>query len=268
MSADWEGLTREQRERLKHRIKMVEKRDRFLVRDRSLEQMALEEVFDKPTLMTVYKLLDKGILGELYGAISAGKESKIYWARDTSGRELAVKIYLTTTSGFRRGMLLYIEGDPRFKRIKHDRRTIVYTWALKEFKNLDKAFKAGVSVPEPIHIKRNVLVMSFIGEDGRPAPLLKDVDLEEPAQTYWEIMTQVRRLWKRAKLVHGDLSEFNVMLWNKKTIIFDVSQSVLIDHPLSLRLLERDINNLNKFFKKQGVKTPNIQESVGWIQDG
>ncbi len=268
MTADWEGLTREQRKRLKHRINRVEKRDRFLVKDRSLERIALEEVFDKPTLMTVYKLLDKNIIGELYGAISAGKESKLYWGRSPSGRELAVKIYLTTASEFSRGMLLYIEGDPRFKKIKRRRRSIIYAWALKEFKNLDRAFKVGVNVPEPIHVSKNVLIMNFIGENGNPAPLLKDAVLEEPLETYWEIMTQVRNLWKKAELVHGDLSEFNIMLWKGKTVIFDVSQSVLIDHPLSSKLLERDVTNLNRFFKKQGAKTPDTQESIRWIEDG
>lgn len=268
MTADWEGLTREQRKRLKHQINAVEKRDRFLIKDRSLDRMTLEEVFDKLTLMTVYRLLNKGIIGELYGVISAGKESKLYWARSTSGRELAVKIYLTTTSEFSKGMLPYIEGDPRFKKIKRGRRSIIYAWALKEFKNLGRAFRVGVCVPEPVHVSRNILIMSFIGENGNPAPLLKDVVLEEPLETYWEIMIQVRDLWKKAKLVHGDLSEFNIMRWEEKTVIFDVSQSVLIDHPLSSRLLERDISNLNRFFKKQGAKTPETKESIRWVQDG
>jgi RIO kinase 1 len=230
--------------------------------------MALEEVFDKSTLMTIYKLLNKGILGELYGAIRAGKESKIYWARESSGRELAVKIYLTTTSEFRRGMLLYIEGDPRFKRIKRKKWSLIQTWARKEYTNLRTAFKAGVNVPEPIHVEKNVLVMRFIGENGEPAPLLKDVDLESPSESYWEIMKEAKILWKKARLVHSDLSEYNIMIWEEKPVLFDISQSVLIDHPLSRKLLERDVRNLNRFFKKRGVETPNTQESIRWIQDG
>ncbi len=268
MDADWEGLTREQRKRLSHRVDVVEKRDRFIIKDRSLEQMALEEVFDKTTLMTVYKLLDKGIIGQLHGAISAGKESKIYWGRNPSGRELAVKIYLTTTAEFRRGMMMYIEGDARFKRVKHGRKPMIYAWALKEFKNLDRAFKAGVNVPEPMHVEKNVLIMSFVGDNGNPAPLLRDVELENPSETYREIMAQVRDLWKKARLVHGDLSEFNIMVWDGKTVIFDVSQSVLTDSRLSPKLLERDIINLNKFFTKQGVETLDTQEAIRWIQDG
>jgi len=268
MSKNWEGLTREQSKRLRHRVNVVEKRDRFIIKDRSLEQMALEEVFDKTTLMTVYKLLDRGILKELYGAISAGKESKIYWGRSPSGRELAVKIYLTTNAEYRKGMMRYIEGDARFKRVKHGGKPIIYAWALKEFKNLDRAFRAGVNVPEPIHIEKNVLIMSFVGENGNPAPLLKDVDLENPSGTYEEIMGQVRDLWKKSRLVHGDLSEFNIMIWNGKTVIFDVSQSVLTDNRISSELLERDVNNLNKFFAKQGVKTLETQEAIRWIQDG
>ncbi len=110
---------------------------------------SLEEVFDRRTIMTVLKMLNTGILKELHGAMKSGKESKIYHGIDPKGKEVAVKIFLTTSNIFRHGRLKYIQGDPRFKDIPHDTSSLVDQWASKEFKNLELADKAGISVPKP-----------------------------------------------------------------------------------------------------------------------
>ncbi|NIW52844.1 MAG: serine protein kinase RIO, partial [Candidatus Korarchaeota archaeon] len=62
--------------------------------------------------------------------------------------------------------------------------SLIYAWAQKEFKNLQRAMDAGVRVPEPIAISKNVLIMSFIGKNGDSAPLLKEVSLKNPRQVY------------------------------------------------------------------------------------
>ena len=99
-----------------------------------------------------------------------GTWARIYWGRDQKGKELAIKIYLTISAEFKKGKAKYIDGDPRFKHVKHNSRSLVFAWALKEFKNLQLAQKAKVRVPKPIAIKKNVLIMEFIGKDGTPAP--------------------------------------------------------------------------------------------------
>jgi len=67
-------------------------------------------------------------------------------------------------------------------------------------------------------------------------------------------------LYRKAKLVHGDISEYNVMIWRGRPVLIDVSQAVPIEHPNSEMFLRRDLNNLNRYFKKLGVEVFPIDE--------
>ncbi|MEM2904880.1 MAG: serine protein kinase RIO [Candidatus Bathyarchaeia archaeon] len=263
------GAGEELPKRVAQMLSRAERRDRptttKLRRDTRVEQAVFEEVFDKPTLMTVYHLLNRGILGQLHGAVQAGKESRIYWAKSREGEDLAVKIYLTVSAEFRKGMVKYIEGDPRFEYPKGDVRSLVALWASKEYRNLKQAYEAGVRVPEPIHVERNVLVMEFIGEDGRPAALLKDSALRSPTRLYRQVMNAVRKLYRKAELVHGDLSEYNIMMRRGVPVLFDLSQAVSVKHPLASELLKRDISNLTRWFQKKGAEVMAEEEAYKWI---
>jgi len=227
---------------------------------RSEELEVMEEVFDRSTLMVIYDFLNAGVLGDIYGVVSAGKESRVYWAKDPGGRELAVKIYLTVSAEFRKGMLPYIEGDPRFKGVKHDTRSLVFTWARKEYRNLQQATWAGVRVPKPVTVRDNVLIMEFIGKDGESAPSLKERSPANPNRIYSEILVFLKKLYVKAELVHGDLSEYNVMVWKGHPVIFDVSQAVSVVHPMADFLLRRDLTNLNRFFSRLGVNVLPMEE--------
>ncbi len=228
---------------------------------RSEEYEALEEVFDRSTLMLVYDFMNKGTIDEIHGVVRAGKESRVYWGKDKVGRELAIKIYLVVSAEFRKGLVKYIEGDPRFKNIKHDTRSLIFAWALKEFKNLELATRARIRVPRPIAVKNNVLIMEFIGENGEVAPSLKEKTPKNPEKLYETLLNYLQRLYEKAELVHGDLSEYNIMVWRGKPVIFDMSQAVLLSHPMADFLLKRDLTNLNKYFNRLGVKVPSVEES-------
>ncbi len=228
--------------------------EQLMKEKRSEEYEVLEEVFDRSTLMTIYDFLNKGVIDEIHGVVKAGKESRIYWAKDKAGNELAVKIYLTVSAEFKRGKLPYIEADPRFKRIKRDTRSLVFAWAQKEFKNLEQAYAAKVRVPKPVAVKNNVLVMEFIGKNGVNAPSLKDVSPRNPTRIYRILLTYLKRLYRKAGLVHGDLSEYNIMVWRGLPVLFDVSQAVPLEHPMADMLLRRDLRNINRYFSKLGVE--------------
>jgi RIO kinase 1 len=235
--------------------------DQLMKEKRSEEYEVLEEVFDRSTLMVVYEFMNKGTIDEIHGVVRAGKESRVYWAKNADGKELAVKIYLVVSAEFRKGLVRYIEGDPRFKGLKHDTRSLIFAWAQKEFKNLELAVRAKVRVPKPVAVKNNVLIMEFIGEEGTGAPSLKEKTPKNPEKVYETIMTYVERLYHKAELVHGDLSEYNIMVWRGKPVIFDVSQAVPLVHPMADELLRRDLTNLNKYFSRLGVKVPSVEES-------
>jgi len=151
----------------------------------------------------------------------------------------------------------YIIGDPRFKKIPHNISKIIFLWANKEFKNLKRAFKVELKVPEPLYIKNNILVMEYIGDGPNPAPKLKDIkNLKNIKAVFEELLDFIKILYQKAKLVHGDLSEFNILYHNRKPIVIDISQAVSIQHPKAEEYLVRDIRNLFNFFKKLGIETP------------
>lgn len=242
--------------------------ERLMREKRSEEYEVLEEVFDRSTLMTIYDFMNKGKIDEIYGVVNAGKEARIYWGKDRDGRELAIKIYLTISAEFKKGMLPYIRGDPRFAHVRKDTRSLIYAWAQKEFKNLQRAMDAGVRVPEPIAVSKNVLIMSFIGKNGVSALLLKEVSLKNPRQVYRRLLTYVKKLYKKAKLVHADLSEYNIMIWKNAPVLFDVSQAVTLEHPMADQFLRRDLENLYKYFKKLGVDVLSVEEMHRRITGG
>lgn len=235
-------------------------KDQLMKEKRSEEYEVLEEVFDKSTLMVIYDFMNKGTINEIHGVVKAGKEARIYWGKDKAGNELAIKIYLVVSSEFRKGIRKYIEGDPRFQGVRHDTRSLIFAWAQKEFKNLELAARARVRVPYPIAVKNNVLIMQFIGENGETAPSFKEKTPKNPEKVYEELMVFLERLYRKAELVHGDLSEYNIMMWKGRTVIFDMAQAVLLAHPNADFLLRRDLTNLNKYFSRLGVKAPSVDE--------
>jgi RIO kinase 1 len=254
-------MSKKARKKLAHKEKTVERRDKMLVHDFSSERATLEEVFDQATFMVIYSFLNSGVLYEVHGVVNAGKESRVYWGKNKEGKELAVKIYLTASAEFKKGMLKYIEGDYRFKGVKRDTRSLVFAWAQKEFRNLEQASRAKVRVPNPVAVKNNVLVMEFIGKDGVSAPSLKEQLPSNPEKVYNKLLTYLERLYRKAELVHGDLSEYNIMMWKGNPVIFDVSQAVPTSHPMAKFFLRRDLTNVNRFFSRLGVKVLSVDEA-------
>jgi RIO kinase 1 len=210
-------------------------------------------------------MLNSGTLYEVNGVVSSGKEARVYAGKTKDGTDLAVKIYLTSSAEFKKGMVKYIDGDPRFKNVKRDTRSLIAAWAQKEFRNLSEATQAKVRVPKPIAVKSNVLVMEFIGKDGVSAPSLKEVPPNNPERVYKMLFTYYKRLYQKAKIVHGDLSEYNIMMWKGYPVIFDMSQSVNTAHPMAKFMLERDITNLNRFFSKLDVNVYSNQEAYSMV---
>jgi len=212
------------------------------------------EVFDRITLQTLYKLANQGHIHLLNGAISTGKEANVFKGADEDGNLVAVKIYRVTTSDFKK-MQYYIQGDPRFNIRSNSKRQLINNWVLKEFKNLNRAYNAGVRVPKPLIAKNNILVMEFIGDkNGTPARLMQQTKISNPDNIVEKIIEYVKKLYNDAEIVHGDLSAFNILIHHDEPVIIDLSQSLVVDHPLSNELLNRDINNLIKDFKKIGIK--------------
>ncbi len=240
----------------------IDKRDRVILKNEE-ERSVFEEVFDRKTLMILYDLSNNDAFAYLNGVISSGKEARVYWGVRSDGTDVAVKIYLVASSDYKKRMQ-YVEGDPRFSKIRRDSRGIAELWARKEFINLKQAAEAGVMVPEPFRFQGNVVVMEFIGKDGVPAPRL--IDAKATKSDYTSLIKSMQLIYQKAELVHSDLSEYNIMKLNRKLILFDFGSAVSIAHPLAEEFLKRDISNVNRFFQKRNVRVEDEEKLLVKIQ--
>ncbi|XGI84162.1 RIO1 family regulatory kinase/ATPase [Halorutilales archaeon Cl-col2-1] len=248
----WERITVRDEITLEKEREWADEIDRFRERIEDSEDYDTEaEVFDVPTLKAVYKLVEDGYVDAVGAPVSTGKEANVFEADGEEG-SVALKIYRVATSNFR-DMRDYFEGDPRFEGVKNDKKDTVIAWTKKEFSNLKRAREAGVRVPSPIAVQRNVLVMEFIGRNEERAPTLKEVRLENPETALDVVVEYMRRLYS-AGLVHGDLSEYNILVHEGDIVIIDVGQAVTIHHPNSRDFLERDCRNVARFFSSRGVE--------------
>ena len=233
------------------------KRDR-IIRDEDYKKAWLG-VLDTKTIEALETLKRRKIIGELGWIISTGKEADVFYARAPDGDELAVKIYRIHTSGFR-NIDIYVMGDRRFSRARSPLKA-KWSWARREFKNLKRAKRVGVNVPTPISVYRNIVVMEFIGENGIPARLLKDIDdLINPQKTFEILMNDIKKLYRNAKIVHADLSPFNILYHKGIPYIIDMAQGVDISHVYALKFLYRDIRNLRAFFLAYIDDIPNEEQ--------
>ena len=222
--------------------------------DSSEGRKAFENVFDNRTKKALMKLSDRKVLYKLYGTIESGKESKVFLADTPEGERVLVKIYMNRAGNFRE-MKKYLRGDPRFKNVKPDRRSVIDEWCKKEFRNLKKAEQI-MKCPKPIAFQKNILVMEFIGREFSPFPKLKDVEIENPQIGYKNTINRIERFWNEPEMVHGDLSEYNILVTDTPELVWiDFSQGVHRSHPEAEELLRRDLENISNYFEKQGADT-------------
>lgn len=208
-------------------------------------------VFDRFTLNNLFKLQSEGHFEELESPIAIGKEGNIFTAVRKDQRRIIVKIYRLETCDFNK-MYDYIKYDPRYSNLRKLRRKVVFVWTQREFRNLNKAQELGIRVPKPITFMFNILLMEFIGKTAI-APKVKDKKPKDPADFLEQVIDSMRKL-NKAGLVHGDLSEFNILNFDEKAVFIDLSQCSPYESPLGTELLIRDTTNISHFFRKLGVK--------------
>lgn len=207
-----------------------------------------EGVFDEHTLKTLEVLKRKKYFDSLGKPIKTGKEADVYYAY--KGLEIrAIKIYRVTSANFNK-IASYIARDFRFKSVKGNQRKVVMRWIEKEYRNLVLCHKSHVNVPYPYSVSNNCIIMEHI--DG---PMLKDIELQNPKDFLMEIIAQIKLMKNEAKLIHGDLSEFNILVRDNEPVIIDLGQAMSIknedDFKLGYEIYQRDVENITKYFNKR-----------------
>jgi RIO kinase 1 len=229
-----------------HGVKLRKDSDRKQVQD---------EVFDERTLLTIYDLINREQIFTIEYPVSTGKEGNVFAATAAEGL-VAVKIYRITNANFN-AMQAYIVGDPRFAGLVGNKKKLVHEWCKKEFRNLTRYHEAGLPVPRPLAQKDNVLVMSYVGDESGPAPVMKfspPKDLDEAKKWREVLLDFIVAGRQAADLVHGDLSEFNVLVFKDAPVVIDVGQAVVGGHANAAEFLRRDVENVVRYFDAHGVE--------------
>lgn len=245
-----------------------------------------EQVLDPRTRLVLFKMLGRGLVDRIEGCISTGKEANVYHAIALidpftglpleTGMSLAMKIYKTSILVFK-DRDRYVTGEFRFRSgyAKKNPRKMVKLWAEKEMRNLKRLYEKKIRCPRVVEVRSNVLVMEFLAleDDGswKPSPRLKDAALpdlgEGLEELYWELLAMVRIMYHQCKLVHADLSEYNILYHTGHLFIIDVSQSVEHDHPSAFDFLRSDLTNVDSFFARLGVNTLGLKRTFDYVTD-
>jgi RIO kinase 1 len=221
-------------------------------RKESQHRKLLDEFFDHSTLLAVSRLITQGQFDALDFPISTGKEGGVF--RASSGASYrAVKIYRIGNTVFRH-LPPYAVEELRRESSARNFGGLVIAWTRREHTILGRLTDAGVRCPRPYGHFRNVLVMEYIGSSEGAAPRLQNVVVDDPAALYEQLVREIGRMTREAKLVHGDLSPYNTLFFEGQVVLIDVAQAVSIDHPEARRLLERDVTNFAKFLARAGHK--------------
>lgn len=245
----------------------------------------LEGVFDEFTLDVLENLKRRKYFDTLLNPIKTGKEGDVYLANkliednssfnlnlssqldsESNNKEFeyrAIKIFRVTSANFKK-ISSYINRDFRFRNIKGNLRKVIFVWTEKEFRNLIICHKANMNVPMPYRQQMNVVVMEYI--DGG---MLKDITLEKPEEFFELLLEQMYIMKNTAKLIHGDLSEYNIMVRNQMPVIIDLGQAMGIksdeDFKIFYDLFERDVENVVKYFKKRYNLKTSKEEVIKYL---
>eukprot|EP00979_Chaetoceros_neogracilis_P008128 scaffold1795_cov236-Chaetoceros_neogracile.AAC.7 len=240
--------------------------------------------------LLITKAINTGIILHCNGAVKEGKEAIVYHAQagaQGDGFDVAVKVFKRIQEFKNRSA--YIDDDPRYHGSKFrnaNKRQQVELWTEKEYRNLLRANRAGVAVPTPVMQKENVLFMRFLGEGGWPAAQLREIEIKKRSKKwtvlYVQALVAIRRLFHCARLVHADLSEYNILVCpmsqvenamdksdqaknDLQVVLIDFGQAVERNHCSALDLLRRDLSLVNAFFAKQDIVTLTADASFEFI---
>jgi len=226
------------------RLKKVHKLD-LIIRDSSKNDIAYTLNSIGYDVLGLHTLVERDIISQLGPIIGKGKESDVYGCMDDNENIYALKIYRMGRTSFKNiKMLRSFLGNRKHLSWLYVNRLA----AKKEFDALSKIYELKLDTPKPIGFNRHIIVMSYL----RGKELAYYQNLKNPSKIFNKIIKQIKEIYQKANMIHGDLGEFNIIVDNKgKILIIDWLQWIPSDHPNARSILERDIGNVCNFFQKK-----------------
>lgn len=204
-------------------------------------------------------LVNDGLIDEVYYALMSGKEAQVFVVRANDEIRCA-KVYKEANKRSFKQAVQYQEGRTvrnsrraraMAKGTRYGQKEAEEAWLNAEVEALYRLADAGVRVPTPYWFVDGVLVMELVvDEDGEPAPRLDNVafDPDTAREYHAQMMTEIVRMLC-AGLVHGDLSEFNVLVDHSGPVVIDLPQAVnAAGNNSAQMMLTRDVNNMRDYF--------------------
>jgi RIO kinase 1 len=217
----------------------------------------------------IQPLIDDGVVDEVIRPLMSGKEASVYVVRCGSETRCA-KVYKEANKRSFKQAVQYQEGrkvrNSRRARAmekgsKYGRKQQEETWQNAEIDALYRLAAAGVRVPQPFGCFDGVLLMELVTDtEGQVAPRLNDVSMssEQALEDHAVVMQYVVRMLCSG-LVHGDLSEFNVLVDEYGPVIIDLPQAVdAAANNHAERMLARDVNNMTSYYS---LYAPELRET-------
>jgi len=211
-------------------------------------------------VLAISALVNAGLLKAFGKTLGVGKEADVFDALTPDGSRIAVKFLRLGRISFRqtRRKRGYLAEDKKVSWLCQSSLA-----AEREFEALERVHKVGVRVPKPIRRNRHVIAMGMI--DG--TKLADYAYLRGPKRILKEVLFNVRRAYREARVVHGDLSEYNVILESSgHTLIIDWPQYVEKTHPSAGRLLARDVETIVDFFSRKFRVRQDVEGALAYVR--
>jgi len=190
-------------------------------------------------------LVQTDILASFGQSVGIGKEADVYEGQTPKDEVVAIKIHRLGRTSFRQ--------TKRLRTYTADKHHLSWLYASrlaaeKEYEALETLYPLKVAVPKPYGQNRHIVVMSnIVGDD-----LFTIKELPRADKIFDTILKNIEQSYQKAQIIHGDLSEFNIIINPKlKPLIIDWPQWVSAAHPNALFYLERDVTNICNFFEKK-----------------
>jgi RIO kinase 1 len=214
--------------------------------------------------------LGEGLITQVIRPIKSGKEASVHLCRanrSTTGEDLlALKVYHPLDRRDFRDESIYRDGEwikerrvrvALEKKTRFGRQVQGAIWVYREWEMLQTLSKAGADVPTPVAMTEDSILMTYVGDEDDAAPQLRSLrpDGHEAKDLFDQVMRNVERFLYH-NVIHGDLSAYNVLVWDGRATVIDLPQAVdPRKNRHAQRLLERDVERICDHFARFGVRS-------------
>lgn len=229
-------------------------------------------------LSSIGVFFEQALITDILFKVKGGKEASVYCCRAHPGTGvdlLAAKVYrprmfrsLRNDKLYREGRGL-LDGSGRTVQVKDERlmRAVIHgtefgmqvrhtSWLMHEYTAMERLFKAGAAVPQPVLSSENAILMTYVGSENIGAPTLHEIRLDpgEVQPLFQETLRNID-LMMQHELIHGDLSAYNILYWDGQITLIDFPQVVsYFDNHSAYAILSRDVQRICDYFARYRVE--------------